>query len=71
MPKGRITKQAVDGFHCPEGKDREFLWDEALAGFGVGAFPTGKKVYVAQYRKNGRSRRVTRGTLSICISGGR
>src|ERR1700731_1680967 len=37
------------------------LWDEALAGFGVGAFPSGRKVYVAQYRQNGRSRRVNLG----------
>jgi integrase len=29
----------------------------ALAGFGVGAFPSGTKVYVAQFRKDGRSRR--------------
>jgi aspartate/methionine/tyrosine aminotransferase len=32
-----------------------------LAGFGVGAFPSGKKVYVAQYRQAGRSRRFTIG----------
>jgi hypothetical protein len=63
MPQGRITKRAVDALHCPAGKDREFLWDDALAGFGVGVFPTGKKVYVAQYRKDGRSRRVSIGDL--------
>ena len=57
MPKGRITKRAVDALVCRAGKDREILWDDALAGFGVAAFPTGKKVYVAQYRQNGRSRR--------------
>jgi integrase len=61
MSKGRITKRSVDALICPPGKDREFLWDEALAGFGVGAFPSGKKVYVAQYRQNGRSRRATIG----------
>jgi integrase len=61
MPQGRITKRAVDALRCPAGKDRGFLWDDALAGFGVGAFPTGRKVYVAQYRQNGRSRRVTIG----------
>jgi hypothetical protein len=61
MPQGRITKRAVDALQCPAGKDRGFLWDDALAGFGVGAFPTGRKVYVAQYRQNGRSRRVTIG----------
>jgi len=61
MAQGRITKRAVDALECPSGKDRVFLWDDALAGFGVGAFPTGKKVYVAQYRQNGRSRRVAIG----------
>jgi integrase len=57
MPRGRISKRSVDALNCPLGKDREFLWDDALAGFGVGVFPTGRKVYVAQYRQNGRSRR--------------
>jgi integrase len=38
-----------------------FLWDDALAGFGVAAYPNGKKVYVAQYRQAGRSRRSTIG----------
>ena len=61
MPRGRITKRAVDALQCPMGRDREFLWDDALAGFGVAAFPTGRKAYVAQYRQNGRSRRVTIG----------
>ena len=61
MPSGRITKRAVDALQCPAGRDRDFLWDDALAGFGVAAFPTGKKVYVAQFRKDGRSRRVAIG----------
>ncbi|MGJ0454164.1 MAG: tyrosine-type recombinase/integrase [Methylocystis sp.] len=61
MAQGRVTKRAVDALECRAGKDRIFLWDDALAGFGVAAFPTGRKVYVAQYRKDGRSRRVTIG----------
>lgn len=61
MPQGRVTKRAVDALQCPAGKDRNFLWDDALAGFGVAVFPTGRKVYVAQYRKDGRSRRVAIG----------
>ncbi|MGH6837277.1 MAG: tyrosine-type recombinase/integrase [Methylocella sp.] len=61
MPQGRISKRSVDALVCPLGKDREFLWDDAIAGFGVGAFESGKKVYVAQYRRAGRSHRVTIG----------
>jgi integrase len=57
MPQGRISKRSVDALVCPAGRDREFLWDDSLAGFGVGVFPTGRKVYVAQYRQHGRSRR--------------
>jgi hypothetical protein len=48
---GHIAKRAVDGLICPPGKDRAFLWDDALAGFGVAAFPSGRKTYVAQYRR--------------------
>jgi hypothetical protein len=58
MPAGRISKRSVDALTCPNGKDREFLWDDAVAGFGISAFASGKKVYVAQYRQAGRSRRI-------------
>src|ERR1700731_5117936 len=61
MTTGRITKRSVDALACPPGKDREFLWDDVRSGFGVAAFPSGKKVYVAQYRHSGRSRRATIG----------
>ena len=61
MPHGTVSKRVVDAFTCPPGKDREFLWDNDLAGFGVAAFPSGTKVYVAQYRQHGRSRRTKLG----------
>jgi len=57
----RITKRAVDALRCPPGRDRVFLWDDDLSGFGVAALPSGKKVYVAQYRQAGRSRRIKLG----------
>jgi integrase len=57
----RITKRAVDALKCPEKRDRIFLWDEDLNGFGVAAFPSGKKTYFVQYRQHGRTRRLTLG----------
>ncbi len=70
MSQGRISIRSVNALRCPTGKDRVFLWDDALAGFGVCAFPSrkeegdkegAKKVYVVQFRKDGRSRRVAIG----------
>ena len=59
--KGKVTKRSVDALTCPAAKDREVMWDDALSGFGVAVFPSGKKVYVVQYRQAGRSRRSTIG----------
>jgi integrase len=61
MPNGRISKRSVDALSCPPGKDREVLWDDDLAGFGVVVFPSGAKSYVVQYRQNGTSRRANLG----------
>ena len=61
MANGRITKRSVDSLECPAGKDRTFLWDDSLSGFGVVAHRSGRRVYVAQYRAGGRSARVTLG----------
>jgi integrase len=58
MSKGRISKRSVDALTCQNSKDRNLLWDDAIAGFGVAAFASGRKVYLAQYRQAGRSRRV-------------
>src|ERR1700723_786345 len=61
MTTGPITKNSVDALACPASKDREILWDsghrKAVRGFGVAAFRNGGKCYIAQYRKDGRSRR--------------
>ncbi len=61
MANGRITKRAVDALECSPGKDRVFLWDDTLSGFGVVAYPTGRRAYVVQYRQAGRSARITIG----------
>src|SRR6185436_10023291 len=61
MPTGTVSKRFVDALKCDKG-DRVFLWDDGLEGYGVCAFPSGKKVFVCQFRLNGRSRRITLGT---------
>ncbi len=62
MGTARITKRAVDAAQ-PESKDT-YLWDDELSGFGLKVTPTGRKVYLVQYRpggRKGRTRRVTMG----------
>ena len=58
---GKITKKMVDGIK-PEAKD-VFLWDTALAGFGVRVKPSGHKGFLVQYRHEGRTRRFTLGAF--------
>ena len=63
MGTGRINKATVEKLLCPEGRDRVFLWDATIPGFGVVAFKSGRKAYVVQYRFAGRTRRRYFGTV--------
>jgi hypothetical protein len=60
-----LTKNAIAAFQCPIDKDRAILWDAQTPGFGIAAFRSGKKAFVAQFRDNGRSRRVTIGDWPV------
>ncbi len=52
----RLSKRIVDAL-APAEKDF-FVWDNDMAGFGVRVWPTGRKVYLIQYRDSGgRTRR--------------
>jgi integrase len=54
MPVHRITKRVVEAI---EAKDKDvFVWDSELRGFGIRAWPTGRKTYVIQYRMPGLGR---------------
>src|SRR5215217_653197 len=55
----KITKRSVDAA-LPAAKEF-FLWDSELKGFGLRIYPSGRKMYLAQFRANGRLRRVNIG----------
>jgi integrase len=54
MPK--LTEKLIASITTP--KHRElFCWDSELKGFGLRVMPSGRKVFVVQYRNAGRSKR--------------
>lgn len=55
----KITKRIVEAAQ-PNGRDY-FLWCDELPGFGVRIFASGRRSYLVQYRRSGRTRRVTIG----------
>jgi len=57
MPK--VTKRSVDAA-TPTEKEF-FVWDDELKGFGLRVYPSGRKMYLAQFRAGGRLRRVNIG----------
>ncbi|MCR5876281.1 integrase arm-type DNA-binding domain-containing protein [Phenylobacterium sp. J426] len=61
MAKARqaLTHQMVD--EAGPGHRDIWLWDPTVAGFGVKITPAGRRIYVLQYRFEGRSRRYTIG----------
>lgn len=59
----RLTKRSVDSLETKAAD--YFVWDETLAGFGVRVMPSGAKTYQCQYRKGGRTRRVSLGRHGV------
>ncbi|WP_343081444.1 tyrosine-type recombinase/integrase [Ostreiculturibacter nitratireducens] len=57
MPK--LTKRSVEALQ-PQAENY-FVWDSEIIGFGVRVMPSGTKTYQAQYRKGGRTRRISLG----------
>ena len=55
----KITKRTVDKLQA-DGRD-QFYWDADLPGFGLRVRESGRKYYVAQFRADGRLRRMTLG----------
>jgi len=59
----KLTKRVVECL-VPEAKER-FVWDQELSGFGIRIYPTGRKIYVVQYRSYGRTRRKNLGQHGV------
>jgi hypothetical protein len=60
----RLSKRTVDALQ-PSEKDY-FAWDEDLHGFGLRVWPSGRKVYLIQYRDSGgRTRRKSLGKHGV------
>lgn len=59
----RITKRVVDAVK-PEPR-RVYVWDTELTGFGLKVMPSGRKIYVFQYRPRGSGRRGTARRVTI------
>ncbi|MFH0809204.1 MAG: site-specific integrase [Pseudomonadota bacterium] len=60
----KLTKRLIDSLE-PVKKDT-VLWDAELPGFGLRLWPSGRRVFVVQYRNaQGRTRKVTLGRYGI------
>lgn len=59
----KLTKRYVDSI--PDPTQETILWDDELAGFGLRVYPTGRKVFVVQYKLHGRTRRKTLGKHGV------
>jgi hypothetical protein len=66
----KLTKRAVDAL-APADKD-QVVFDAELAGFGLKITPSGRKVFLVQYRyppgRSGRIRRYTIGAYGECLT---
>lgn len=55
----RITKSTIGKLACPPGQKEAFFWDDEISGLGLRVYPSGRKVWVLQYRDAGsRTRRL-------------
>jgi integrase len=59
----KFTKQDVASLTLPEGKADAIYFDDAMPGFGIRLRTGGKRVWIVQYRADGRQRRQTLGDV--------
>jgi hypothetical protein len=58
------TAANKDGDGGEEQQGERFLWDPILPGFGIRVQPSGRQVYIVQYRERGRTRRRSIGAVA-------
>ena len=57
----KLTKTEIDALTCPPGRKDALFFDEALPGFAVRVTSGGMKVFLFQYRRDGKVRRLRLG----------
>ena len=60
-----LTKTVVDSLTCPPGKKDILVFDGKLPGFGVRVTAQGAKIFLVQYGRGGRTRRVVIGKMGV------
>lgn len=65
--KQRLTKRYIEGLK-PRIK-RFIAWDTEVPGFGVRVAPSGRKVFILQYRRRGQGRYATPKTATLGVHG--
>jgi integrase len=64
MTSRKLTADFVGKAKSEPGKERSVYWDETLPSFGLMVTESGHRSYVAQYRSNNQTRRVTIGNAA-------
>ncbi|MDO5622912.1 MAG: tyrosine-type recombinase/integrase [Paracoccus sp. (in: a-proteobacteria)] len=70
MPNLKLTKRTVETLSI---KEKDYIkFDTDLTGFGVRVMPSGKRFFLIQYRRHGRTRRIMIGQFGpITVEGAR
>lgn len=60
-----LTKSVVDSLSCPEGKKDILAFDLKLSGFALRVTSKGTKVFLVQYSRGGKTKRIVLGHMGV------